>query len=69
MLFINEKETFLMFVFPRMGGGWTGYDTIEGLGESVTAMCSVGDTVWLGDTQGCIHIYATSPPTRILSYK
>lgn len=37
--------------------GWAGYTSIEGLPDTITAMCCVGDHVWLGDSAGNIHGY------------
>lgn len=37
--------------------GWGAYTSIEGLPDTITAMCCVGEYVWLGDSAGNIHGY------------
>ncbi|KAF2362731.1 Ankyrin repeat [Trinorchestia longiramus] len=48
--------------------GWSSYSTVEGLPDTITAMCCVDTTVWLGDTAGTIHGYSHSSSNRLFSY-
>ncbi|XP_063611108.1 leucine-rich repeat serine/threonine-protein kinase 1-like [Penaeus indicus] len=48
--------------------GWGAYTSIEGLPDTITAMCCVGDYVWLGDSAGNIHGYSTRDYGRVFSY-
>ncbi|XP_063840315.1 leucine-rich repeat serine/threonine-protein kinase 1-like isoform X2 [Scylla paramamosain] len=48
--------------------GWAGYTSIEGLPDTITAMCCVGEHVWLGDNAGNIHGYNTVDYCRVFSY-
>uniref|UniRef100_A0A6A7FVB2 non-specific serine/threonine protein kinase n=2 Tax=Hirondellea gigas TaxID=1518452 RepID=A0A6A7FVB2_9CRUS len=53
---------------PVTGSGWSSYSTIEGLPDTITAMCCVDDTVWLGDNAGNIHGYSHASNMRVFSY-
>ncbi|XP_064112289.1 leucine-rich repeat serine/threonine-protein kinase 1-like isoform X1 [Macrobrachium nipponense] len=48
--------------------GWNGYTSIEGLPDAITAMCCVGQYVWLGDNAGNIHGYNMIDYSRVFSY-
>ncbi|XP_050691737.1 leucine-rich repeat serine/threonine-protein kinase 1-like isoform X4 [Eriocheir sinensis] len=48
--------------------GWAGYTSIEGLPDTITAMCCVGEHVWLGDNAGNIHGYNMVDYSRVFSY-
>ncbi|CAL4058692.1 unnamed protein product, partial [Meganyctiphanes norvegica] len=48
--------------------GWSGYTSVEGLPDTITAMCKVGDYVWLGDNAGNIHGYSMLDYNRMFSY-
>ncbi|XP_042874450.1 leucine-rich repeat serine/threonine-protein kinase 1-like isoform X4 [Penaeus japonicus] len=48
--------------------GWGAYTSIEGLPDTITAMCCVGEYVWLGDNAGNIHGYSTRDYGRVFSY-
>ncbi|XP_076065875.1 leucine-rich repeat serine/threonine-protein kinase 1-like isoform X3 [Oratosquilla oratoria] len=48
--------------------GWSSYMSIEGLPDTITAMCCIGDIVWLGDNAGKIHGYSTANHIHIFSY-
>ena len=37
--------------------GWGNYTTIEGLPDTIMAMCCVNNMIWLGDNAGNIHGY------------
>ncbi|XP_068220598.1 leucine-rich repeat serine/threonine-protein kinase 1 isoform X12 [Palaemon carinicauda] len=48
--------------------GWNEYTSIEGLPDAITAMCCVGQYVWLGDNAGNIHGYNMIDYSRVFSY-
>nr|XP_045599191.1 leucine-rich repeat serine/threonine-protein kinase 1-like isoform X5 [Procambarus clarkii] len=48
--------------------GWGAYTSIEGLPDTITAMCCVGEYVWLGDNAGNIHGYNMTDYGRVFSY-
>ncbi|KAK8739408.1 hypothetical protein OTU49_003618 [Cherax quadricarinatus] len=48
--------------------GWGAYTSIEGLPDTITAMCCVGEYVWLGDNAGNIHGYNMVDYGRVFSY-
>lgn len=49
--------------------GWQDYKTLELDSITISRICVVGDTIWLGDAKGSIHIFSSSQYVQLFCFQ